>query len=58
MSSVVDELPTVGYPTVILPSKSLLINRIFINTDEHFIDQLTDRIEPSEVVHGNGRRQF
>jgi len=56
MSSVINVLPTVGYPTVISPGQILVNNNLFINNDENLVRQVTERSESSEVVHGNGRR--
>jgi hypothetical protein len=59
MSSVVDELPTLRCSTDILPAKSLLKTNIINNEDQHFFDQLTDRLEPaSYLIYGNGRSLF
>jgi hypothetical protein len=56
MSSVINVLPTVVYPTVISPGQIFVKNNLFINNDENFVRQVTERSESSEVVHGNGRR--
>jgi hypothetical protein len=58
MSTVVNELPTISCHTDILSAKSLPINSIITNEDNHCIDQLTDRFKPSNWVHGNGRSLF
>jgi hypothetical protein len=56
MSSVINALPTVGYPTAISPAQILVKSNLFINNDENLVRQVTERVESSEVIHGNGRR--
>jgi hypothetical protein len=56
MSSVINVLRTVVYPTVISPGQILVEDYLFINNDENLVRQVTERVESSEVIHGNGRR--
>ncbi|CAF5124628.1 unnamed protein product, partial [Rotaria sp. Silwood1] len=53
MSSVVDELSSIYYGTVNVPTELSSKNKVFTNKDEHFIDQLTDQANPSYWVYGN-----
>ncbi|CAF1532140.1 unnamed protein product, partial [Rotaria sordida] len=56
MSSMVDELSTIYYHRVTLPTELSSENKIIVNKDEaHFVDQLSDQFNPSQWVYGNVR---
>jgi len=56
--SMVDILPIVQLPTVILPQKFLPESDVSVDDNNTSIDQLSDRYEESRLIQGNGRRQF
>ncbi|CAF4183698.1 unnamed protein product, partial [Rotaria sordida] len=56
MSSIVVELPNIRYCTTLLSAELSPDNKVLINKDEaHFVDQLTDQLNPFQWVYGNVR---
>ncbi|CAF1200828.1 unnamed protein product [Rotaria sordida] len=57
MSSIVDELSNIRYRTTLLSTELSPENKVLINKDEvHFVDQLTDQLNPSsQWIYGNVR---
>jgi hypothetical protein len=58
MMSMVDILPIVQLPTVILPQNFLPKSDVSVDDNNTSIDQFSDRYEESRLIQGNGRRQF
>ena len=59
MSFKLDEVSTILYQTDILPLRTFSESSIPINNDKHSVNLLTDQYEPpSDVIYGNGRKQF
>jgi hypothetical protein len=58
MTSLINTLPIVQFPTVIrspIPSPEIAAS---IDNNETLVDSLSDRYEESCSIHGTGRRQF
>ncbi len=58
MSSLVDTLPNVQLPKVILPLLSLPESDVIIDENDTLIDQLPDPFKESSVIHSTGMRHF